>query len=59
MISLIAISLFLLAFAWALLRPPKQTPHTLADGAIERYARGEIDAADFERILGDTRSHRP
>ncbi len=57
-LSMIAFSLFLLAFAWSLLRPTRQRPPTPADVATERYARGKIDADDFERILGDIESRR-
>ena len=57
-ISMIVFSLFLLAFAWSLLRPLKTSPPTPADNAAERYAQGKIDADDLERILRDTRSHR-
>jgi hypothetical protein len=55
-LSMIAFSLFLLAFAWSLLRPIKHSPRTPADVATERYAHGKIDVDDFEHILGDTKS---
>jgi uncharacterized membrane protein len=57
-ISMIAFSLFLLAFAWALLRPSKPPVSTSADIAAEQFAQGKIDADDFERIVRDTKSHR-
>lgn len=57
-VSMVAVSLFLLAFAWALLRPKRITTPTPSDIATERYARGEIDAEDFERIVGDIDNHR-
>lgn len=57
-VSMIAFSLFLLAFAWRLLRPSRQSPSTAADIATERYARGEIDADDFERMVSDITSRR-
>ena len=57
-ISLIVFSIFLLVFAWSLLRTSKPAPSTAADVATERYAQGEIDADDFERILSDIESHR-
>jgi len=57
-ISMMAFAVFLLAFAWTLLRPRRQSPPTPADIATERYARGEIDADDFERILTDVDSRR-
>jgi uncharacterized membrane protein len=50
-LSMIAFSLFLLAFTWSLLRPAKQPSSTPADRATEQFAQGEIDADDFERIL--------
>ncbi len=55
-LSMIAFSLFLVAFAWSLLRPTKHSPCTPADIATERYAQGKIDAVDFERILRDIKS---
>lgn len=55
-LSMIAFSLFLLAFAWSLLRPSKHSPHTRADLATEQYAHGSIDADDFERILREIES---
>ena len=58
LISMIAFSLFLLAFAWALLRPSKPSARTPADIATERFAQGKIDADDFERIVRDIKSHR-
>lgn len=58
LISMIAFSLFLLAFAWALLRPAKPSNSTPADIAAERFAHGEIDADDFERIVRDVKSRR-
>lgn len=58
LISMIAFSLFLLAFAWALLRPSKPSAPTLGEIASERFAQGEIDADDFERVVRDIKSHR-
>ena len=58
LISMIAFSLFLLAFAWALLRPSKPSGPTSADVATEQFAQGKIDADDFERIVRDIESHR-
>lgn len=55
-LSVIAFSLFLLAFAWSLLRPTRNSSPTPADIATERYAHGTIDADDFERILRDIES---
>lgn len=55
-LSMVAFALFLLAFAWSLLRPAKQRPPTPAEIAAERYAAGEIDADDFERILNEAQS---
>lgn len=57
-ISMIAFSLFLLAFAWSLLRPSKPPDSTSADIATERFAQGKIDADDFERAVRDIKSHR-
>lgn len=58
-LSMIAFSLFLLAFAWSLLRPVKRVAPTSASVAAERYARGEIDGDDFERILRNANSGQP
>lgn len=58
LISMIAFSLFLLAFAWALLRPTKPSDSTPADIAAERFAHGEIDADDFQRIVSELKSRR-
>ncbi len=52
-VSMVALALFLLACAWMLLRPPKAERSTPADQATERFARGEIDADEFERTLRD------
>ena len=57
-ISMIAFSLFLVAFAWALLRPSKSPDSTSVDIATERFACGEIDADDFERIVRGVKSRR-
>ncbi len=57
-ISMIAFSIFLLAFAWSLLRAAKPSTSTPADIATEQYAQGKIGADDFERILSDVESHR-
>lgn len=57
-ISMIALSLFLLAFAWALLRPSKSAPKQAETDAAERFARNEIDAPQFERIVRAIRSQR-
>ena len=59
LISMIVFSLFLLAFAWALMRPPKRADSTRADIATEQFAQGKINADDFERIVRDVKSHRP
>lgn len=53
MISMIAFAVFLLVFAWALLRPSKPSASTSADTAADRFASGEIDADDFERMVRD------
>lgn len=58
MVSMIAFSLFLLAFAWALLRPRRQPSPTAADIATERFARGEINAVDFERVVSESDSRQ-
>lgn len=57
-ISMIAFALFLLAFAWALLRPSKPPGPTSADIATERFAQGKIDADEFERAVRDIKTHR-
>lgn len=57
-LSMVAFSLFLLAFAWSLLRPSKRSTSTTADIATERFAQGEIDADEFERILNDVDTDR-
>jgi hypothetical protein len=59
LISMVALSVFLLAFAWALVRPSKPSVSTPADIAAERFAHGEIDADDFERAVRDLKSRRP
>lgn len=58
LISMIAFSLFLLAFAWALLRPSRPAKSTSADVAAERFAHGEIDADDFARIVRHVKSRQ-
>jgi uncharacterized membrane protein len=55
-LSLVAFSVFLLAFAWSLLRPTKQPSSTALDVATEEFAQGKIDADDFERILRGIKS---
>lgn len=57
-LAMFAFSLFLLAFAWALLRPSKPSAPTSADHATERFARGQIGADDFERIVRDVKTDR-
>ena len=57
-ISLIVFSIFLLVFAWSLVRTSKPSRSIAADIATERYAQGEIDADDFQRILSDIESRR-
>ena len=55
-LSMVAFALLLLAFAWSLLKPANQRPPTAAEIAAERYAAGEIDADDFERVLNGVTS---
>lgn len=55
-ISMIAFSGFLLAIAWSLLRPQRPSIRSSGDEAVERFARGEIDADEFERSLGPAES---
>ena len=43
LISMIAFSIMLLWFAWALLRRPKPDDSLEAEVLTQRYARGEID----------------
>ena len=57
-ISMVAFSMVLLSFAWTLLRPTKPQSPTPADVITERFARGEIDAQEFERSLRDVKADR-
>lgn len=50
-LSMVGFSLFLLAFAWALLRPAKHSRSTEAGNV-----HGTIDADDYERIMRDIES---
>ena len=50
LISMIAFSIFLLSFAWTLLRPYRRS---------ERHAHDEIGDDELERVLRDTRSRKP
>lgn len=47
LISMIAFSIVLLWFAWALLRRPKPDDSLQAEVLTQRYARGEIDDEEF------------
>jgi uncharacterized membrane protein len=58
-LSMVAFSLFLLAFAWSLLRPAKQPSSAPVERATEQFAQGNIDADDFERVLRGIKSGRP
>lgn len=57
LLSMIAFSIFLLACAWMLLRPQKPKRLTPADRAMKRFARGEVDADDFERTVRGREHH--
>lgn len=52
-ISMIAFALFLLAFAWSLLRPAGRVGRTREDSAMECFGRREIGADDLRRTSGD------
>ena len=58
LMSMIAVAVFLLAFAWTLLRTSKPSQSAATEIATERFANGEIDADDFTRILSDIESRR-
>ena len=58
LLSMVAFAVFLLAFAWSLIRPTRQRHPSPTNNAVERYALGQIDADDFERIIGDIESRR-
>lgn len=58
LISMIAFSLFLIAFAWALLRPTKRAECTAVDVATKEFAEGTMAANDFKRIAAGDESHR-
>lgn len=58
MASTMAFSMFLLAYVWALLRPRRVRSPTAAEIASERFARGEIDSVEFERIVKETDSRQ-
>ena len=58
-VSMVAFSLFLLLFAWSLLRPNKPPSTAPTDATTELYAQGKISAEEFERIVRDIESRSP
>ena len=58
-VSMVAFSLFLLLFAWSLLRPSKPPSTAPADAAAKLYAQGKISAEEFERIVCNVESRSP